>query len=116
MFNSRNSSLVIILLSVALVALFSCSQNAEDGHAEHADHTDHTQAAMAAHDEDGGEMAVWNKVCPIRGKEVSTEAQAVEYNGKTYGFCCPGCDEKFNVDPAKYVKNLSEDGSKFIGG
>lgn len=116
MSNSRYPLLVIALLSVAPVVLLSCSQNTEDGHTEHADHTERAQAAMAAHDDDGGEMAAWNKVCPIRGEEVNAEAPTVEYNGKTYGFCCPGCDEKFNTDAEKYVKNLSEDGSKFIGG
>jgi YHS domain-containing protein len=58
----------------------------------------------------------WNKVCPIKGEEVDPEAGTVEYNGKLYGFCCPGCDSKFLKDPDKYSKNLNEDGTEFIGG
>jgi YHS domain-containing protein len=58
----------------------------------------------------------WNKVCPVKGEEVDSEAPTFEYNGKLIGFCCPGCDSKFQKDPEKYMKNLNEDGSEFIGG
>lgn len=57
----------------------------------------------------------WNKVCPVMGNPVDPEVPTVEYNGKAYGFCCPGCDDKFRNDPEKYSKNLSEDGKRFIG-
>jgi len=56
----------------------------------------------------------WNKVCPVKGEEVDAEAPTVEYNGKVIGFCCPGCDSKFQKDPEKYMMNLNEDGSEFI--
>ena len=58
---------------------------------------------------------VWNKVCPVKGEEIDADAPTVEYNGKVIGFCCPGCDSKFQKDPEKYMKNLNEDGSTFIG-
>jgi len=58
---------------------------------------------------------IWNKVCPIKGNPIEDDTPTVEYNGKLYGFCCPGCDTKFAKNPEKYSKNLSEDGSKFIG-
>jgi YHS domain-containing protein len=57
----------------------------------------------------------FNKVCPVKGEEIDADAPTVEYNGKLIGFCCPGCDSKFQKDPEKYMKNLNEDGSKFIG-
>ena len=57
----------------------------------------------------------WNKVCPVKGNEVEADSPTVEYNGKVYAFCCPGCDTKFAKNPEKYLKNLSEDGKKFIG-
>jgi YHS domain-containing protein len=49
------------------------------------------------------------------GNKVDPDGPTVEYNGKLYGFCCPGCDDKFEKNPEKYSKNLSEDGTKFIG-
>jgi YHS domain-containing protein len=57
----------------------------------------------------------WNKVCPVKGNPIEENSPVVEYNGKIYAFCCPGCDTKFIKDPEKYIKNLSADGKKFIG-
>jgi len=57
----------------------------------------------------------WNKVCPVKGNEIEKNSPTVEYKGKVYAFCCPGCDTKFAKDPEKYLKNLSEDGKRFIG-
>lgn len=57
----------------------------------------------------------WNKVCPVKGNPIEADSPTVEYNGKVYAFCCPGCDTKFAKDPEKYAKNLSEDGKKFVG-
>ena len=38
---------------------------------------------------------------------VSADSPTVEHEGKTYFFCCPGCDEKFMQDPAKYLGSAS---------
>lgn len=57
----------------------------------------------------------WNKVCPVKGNPIEADSPTVEYNGKVYAFCCPGCDTKFAKNPEKYSKNLSEDGKKFVG-
>jgi YHS domain-containing protein len=58
---------------------------------------------------------IWNKVCPVKGNPIEDDTPTVEYDGKLYGFCCPGCDTKFAKNPKKYSKNLSEDGTKFVG-
>jgi YHS domain-containing protein len=45
--------------------------------------------------------------CAITGEEIESAAKAagkVDYNGKTYYFCCPGCIKKFNENPAKFAK------------
>ena len=60
-------------------------------------------------------VAIWNAVCPVMGEEVDPEAPTEIYNGKVIGFCCKGCEKKFKADPEKYMKNLSDDGAKFIG-
>jgi len=57
----------------------------------------------------------WNKVCPVKGNPIEADSPTVEYNGKVYAFCCPGCDVKFEKNPEKYSKNLNEDGTRFIG-
>jgi YHS domain-containing protein len=65
--------------------------------------------------QDPVELQIWNKVCPVMGNKVDVDGPTVEYNGKLYGFCCPGCDAKFEKNPEKYSKNLNEDGTRFIG-
>lgn len=57
----------------------------------------------------------WNTVCPVMGNRVKSTAPKVMYHGKVYGFCCAGCDEKFEKNPEKYAKNLNEAGNRFIG-
>lgn len=39
----------------------------------------------------------YNQVCPIMGGEVTAEGGTVEWDGKTIGFCCDGCDEKWEA-------------------
>ncbi len=60
------------------------------------------------------DLQAWNAVCPVRGEEIDPDAGKVEYNGKIYGFCCSSCISKFEKDPEKYSKNLSDDGKTFI--
>lgn len=57
----------------------------------------------------------FNKVCPVKGGEVDSDSPTFEYQGKVYGFCCSGCESKFEKDSEKYMKNLNEDGTKFLG-
>jgi YHS domain-containing protein len=44
--------------------------------------------------------------CPISGEEfvVTAESPKVAYEGKTYYFCCAGCEKKFQENPQKYLK------------
>ncbi|NUQ74082.1 MAG: YHS domain-containing protein [Polyangiaceae bacterium] len=34
---------------------------------------------------------------------VNADSPKVEYEGKTYYFCCSGCDKAFQKDPKKYL-------------
>ncbi|MCC9602506.1 hypothetical protein LOC67_18295 [Stieleria sp. JC731] len=38
-----------------------------------------------------------NEYCPMMGGKVSADGGTVEWNGKTIGFCCDGCDEKWEA-------------------
>jgi hypothetical protein len=54
-----------------------------------------------------------NKTCPVqRGNPVNPNIATVEYQGKTYGFCCADCPAKFKADPEKYLKDFTDDGGK----
>lgn len=58
---------------------------------------------------------VFNEVCPVSGEPVNTKSKTVEYEGKSYGFCCNSCEPKFKADPAKYSAKVSADGKTFLG-
>lgn len=61
------------------------------------------------------ELTVFNAVCPVMGNPVDLDGEKVEYNGKLIAFCCAGCEDKFNANPEKFMKNLSDDGKTFLG-
>lgn len=53
-----------------------------------------------------GEAKVGDKTFCLISKEefvVTASSPKAEYEGKTYYFCCPGCDAKFKADPKKYL-------------
>lgn len=47
--------------------------------------------------------------CPLMGGEINKKLFA-DYQGKRVYFCCPGCIEKFNADPEKYIEKLEAEG------
>ena len=40
-----------------------------------------------------------NARCPVMDEEVDLECPKVKHNGYTVGFCCPGCDARWNEWP-----------------
>lgn len=53
-----------------------------------------------------GEAKIGDKSFCLISKEefvVTASSPSAEYEGKTYYFCCPGCDSKFKADPKKYL-------------
>ncbi len=44
-------------------------------------------------------------VCPVIKNtfKVTEDIKALEYMGKTYYFCCPGCDTEFIKEPEKFI-------------
>lgn len=47
--------------------------------------------------------------CPVSGEEfvVAADSPKVDYEGKTYYFCCGGCAKKFEADPKKFLSKPS---------
>lgn len=41
--------------------------------------------------------AAVNDHCPIMGGEVTAKGGSTEWNDKTIGFCCPGCEPKWEA-------------------
>ena len=48
-------------------------------------------------------------LCPIMGNKIDKK-QFADYEGKRVYFCCGMCPATFNKDPAKYVKQLEDQG------
>ncbi|MCP4608588.1 MAG: YHS domain-containing protein [Planctomycetes bacterium] len=69
-----------------------------DGHV-HDEHGNHIEAVAAA---------IEQTTCPIMEGNPINKALFVEYKGKKVYFCCPGCEDKFNAEPEKYVAKLPQ--------
>ncbi len=48
-------------------------------------------------------------ICPVMGGKINKAVYA-DYEGKRAYFCCGGCVNKFQKDPARYVKKLEDKG------
>jgi len=106
----------IIFSFVIIIYSFAIAQENPRNEKEEAQNTTEVKAEQTISvNKESQELKIWNKVCPVKGNPVEEDTPTVDYNGKLYGFCCPGCDTKFAKNPEKYAKNLSEDGSKYIG-
>jgi len=46
-------------------------------------------------------------VCPVMGGAINKDYYTV-YKGKKVYFCCPGCKEKFEEEPEKYIAKLPQ--------
>ncbi|MCC6427251.1 MAG: hypothetical protein IT435_10580 [Phycisphaerales bacterium] len=53
-------------------------------------------AAASAETREVAEAESVNKVCPIKEGEVDKESPTREFKGVTIGFCCPGCEGKWD--------------------
>ncbi|HEY7751836.1 MAG TPA: YHS domain-containing protein [Ignavibacteriaceae bacterium] len=108
-----------IVINFFIITIFSVLISAQENPEKSNEETQSTTEMKSEQTVDSTaateELVIWNKVCPVKGNPIEDDTPTVEYNGKLYGFCCPGCDTKFAKNPEKYAKNLSEDGTKFIG-
>ncbi len=50
-------------------------------------------------------------LCPVTGEKfkVTKHTPFVDYQGKRYYFCCPGCDKQFLKNPQKYLNESASD-------
>ncbi|MFN3159196.1 MAG: hypothetical protein ACE37I_07765 [Rubinisphaera brasiliensis] len=69
------------------LAVYGCSQPVAVSPTEHAAEQSHAAAAAST----------VNEYCPIMGGKVTEAGGTVDWNGKTIGFCCDGCDEKWEA-------------------
>jgi YHS domain-containing protein len=52
--------------------------------------------------------------CAVRGSAIPSAAKAAgkaAFNGKTYYFCCAGCEEAFTKEPARFAAEADKRGA-----
>ena len=92
--------MMISLLLVGLIMLNGCKKS-EPTPSETSD------AAMMDEPAEAVASAAEQTTCPIMGTAIN-KALFTEYKGKKVYFCCPGCKEKFNEEPEKYIAKLPQ--------
>ena len=55
-------------------------------------------------------QTVEQKICPVMEAPINKELYT-EYKGKKVYFCCPGCKDKFEKEPDKYISKLPQFGN-----
>jgi len=90
-----------------------CSEGETKAHSKKSD--DHCKTDGHSKADAGSESyKSFNTVCPVSGMDVKANVKTVSFEGKDYGFCCAGCNEKFSATPEKYSKQLNEDGTSLL--
>lgn len=95
-----------LFLSLALMTLVACGGAPPAAVTPGSETTPTPPAAAASDAKAPGEAKVGDRAtCPVSGETltVTDSSPKAEYEGKTYYFCCSGCEAKFKADPAKYL-------------
>jgi YHS domain-containing protein len=91
--------MVIGLLLVGLIMVNGCKKDEPTATNQMQGHEGHDHGAM---------MEEEQTTCPVMEGNPINKALFVEYKGKKVYFCCPGCEDKFNAEPEKYVAKLPQ--------
>jgi len=106
----KNNAMFIVasLLLVGLITLNGCKKS-EPAPSETAEKMQEMQEHAATMDEPAKAVAavVEQTDCPVMGSAIN-KALFTEYKGKKVYFCCPGCKEKFEEEPEKYIAKLPQ--------
>ena len=98
------SSIGVKLLAAALLLGGAVAAGCRDGGGSP------VQPVQSSHHEaQQAPAARQQSVCPVMGGKVD-RAIYVDYDGKRVYFCCSGCPGTFKSDPARYVKQMEEQG------
>jgi YHS domain-containing protein len=95
--------MLMSLLLVGLIMLNGCKKS------EPAPTETSAETIAATMDEPAEAVAavVEQTTCPVMGAPIN-KALFTEYKGKKVYFCCPGCEEKFEAEPDKYIAKLPQ--------
>jgi len=108
----RMTLLATGILLVGLIVLNGCKKEeptpAETTTSQMQDMKGHGLASMTDEPIEAVAAAIEQTTCPVMGGNPINKALFIEYKGKKVYFCCPGCEEKFNAEPEKYIAKLPQ--------
>ena len=103
--------LVTGILLVGLIMVNGCKKDeptpTETTTSQMQGHEGHDHASMTDEPVEAVTAAIEQTKCPVMDSPIN-KALFVEYKGKKVYFCCPGCEDKFNAEPEKYVAKLPQ--------
>ncbi len=100
--------MVIGLLLVGLIMVNGCKKDEPTATNQMQGHEGHDHGAMMEESSEMVAAAIEQTTCPVMEGNPINKALFVEYKGKKVYFCCPGCEDKFNAEPEKYVAKLPQ--------
>jgi YHS domain-containing protein len=92
-------NLVLLLATLSLLVLVvvgGCKKSEPEGSSDTVPEVTDVAAVV-------GEQTM----CPVMGGTIDKNV-FVEYKGKKVYFCCPGCKDKFEAEPEKYLAKLPQ--------
>ncbi len=104
---SGKYAVIVCLLAVGLVMLGGCGKSEPTETAGHDDHAGHDHGAAMSDGAQVVAVAAEQTVCPVMGGPID-KAVFIEHEGQKVYFCCPGCEDKFKAEPAKYMTKLPQ--------
>ncbi len=102
--------MLISLLLVGLIMLNGCKKSEpapSETSAETMQHEGNEQMAMMDKPAEVVAAVLEQTTCPVMGGAIN-KAIFTEHKGKKVYFCCPGCEEKFEAEPGKYIAKLPQ--------
>lgn len=94
MFTTNRRLMAVILIGILFLTtiwVIGCKKKSESTESPQTNITDVTE----------------QKLCPVMNAPINKE-RYTEYQGKKVYFCCPGCKEKFEKEPEKYLDKLPQ--------
>lgn len=111
-----STKFLIVGLWVLSFVFFACSRSEDDTLGKTNGSVEEMANAQPTADSSAiSPIIAWNKYCPVSGGPVDAAVRTVSYDGKEWGFCCDGCDTKFENDPTTFAANISVDGMDYFG-
>ena len=96
---------------MAFSVVFASACKGPEPHATSSEHAHHGGTKPVAKEQLASGPV--NAKCPIMGGTVDADGELASFNGKTIGFCCPGCKPKWEAwDTAKKVAFVSASSKK----